>query len=347
MHSDQDGLPKRDAGHLSAYIEPLDPKRFSSIVHGLLGDPVKALSNAKSWRYGRKGGLSVDVVRGVWFAHDGGAGGGIFDLVVWLGHTSDRAGAAEWLRQGGWMAKETARRVGGESLHQKAERLAIDAAEVAQKRAVASALWDEALVLDGSPAWLYLTGPRAIPGAALEGVKELRFHPAAPISPYINDGRKCPALIARVTNPAGLMVGAHLTYLRKDGSGKAALPTTRKWCGKGFRGASVRLGAGADVIVAEGIESALSAGSARGLSPVAALSAGGVKSWRAWVGVGSVAFAPDVDPTGLGMQAARFSAQTLHAAGVKVAGFALPPGGHCDWNDAQQAGLLVAKAVQS
>lgn len=337
----------RDAGHLSAYTETLDPSRFSSIVQALMGDPVKGLSNAKSWRYGRKGGLSIDVVRGIWFAHDGGAGGGLFDLIIWLGHASDRAGAADWLRKAGWMAGESTQRIGGESLHQKAQRLADEASETAKKRAVASALWDGAMALEGSPAWLYLKGPRAIPEAALEGASELRFHPAAPVSPYIKVGGKCPALIARVTDPDGLMVGAHLTYLRPDGSGKADLPTPRKWCGKGFSGASVRLGNGAHVIVAEGIESALSSGYARGLSPVAALSAGGVKSWRAWVGVSSVAFAPDVDPSGLGMQAARISAQNLHCAGVRVAGFWLPPCGHCDWNDAQQAGLLVAKAVQS
>jgi Toprim domain len=332
-------VPFRDAASPSRIFR-ISGQDTPALIRALLGDPVRRLSNARQWRYGRKGGLSVDISRAVWFAHDGGAGGGLLDLVVWLGRARDRAEAADWLRREGWL--------GSREIHPfaspfKALSAAAEAAEQAAKRARALAVWEAAGPLLGSPAFTYLAAVRAVPEAALRGVEALRFHPAAPVFPYQDGGPICPAMVALAIDVRGGGVGVHLTFLRPDGLGKVDLPTPRKMVGAGFAGASVRLGgasfAGSGIVVAEGVESALSAGVALGRLPIAALSATGVKSWAAWDGVGSIVFAPDNDASGVGMAAARCAAARLHREGFIVAGFAMPPGGLSDWNDAARAGL--------
>lgn len=334
-------LPKPVAGQLPQYdrFAPL-ANDTPAIIRALLGDPVKRLSNARQWRYGRKGGLSVDVSRAVWFAHDGGAGGGLLDLVVWLGRAYDRAEAADWLRREGWLGS---REVDPFVLPVNALSAAAEAAEQAAKRARALAIWEAAGPLLGSPALTYLAAVRAVPEAALRGVEALRFHPTAPVFPYREGGRVCPAMVALAMDVRGVGVGVHITFLRPDGLGKADLPTPRKMVGAGFAGASVRLGgasfAGSGVVVAEGVESALSAGVALGRLPIAALSATGVRAWQPWEGVGSIVFAPDNDASCVGLAAAQCAAARLHREGFTVAGFAMPPDGLNDWNDAARAGL--------
>jgi hypothetical protein len=316
----------------------------TAIIRALLGDPVKGNSTASDWRYGPRGHLSVVPARGVWHDKKADKGGGLFDLVVYLGHAKNRSEAAEWLKAGNLMPANAARVYCGETLHQKAERLAAEAKEAEVKRARATEIWDQAQPVTDTPAFIYLTEARCIPESVLEGVSTLRFHPNVPFHPYTRGGYVYPALVALVQGPDGEAVGVHLTYLLPDGAGKADLPTPRKFCGKGFNGASVRLGDGPALIVGEGIESALSAGHALGLTPVAALSATGIKTFQRWNGVKSVAFAPDIDASGLGMRDARSAAERLHHAGVKVAGFAIPPDGLNDWNDAARAGLLNKEA---
>ena len=68
-----------------------------------------------------------------------------------------------------------------------------------------------------------------------------------------------------------------------------------------------------------------------------------MKAWCAWSGVSSVTFAPDIDASGIGMAAARSCAERLHVSGVKVEGFAIPPNGVNDWNDAARSGHLVGR----
>jgi putative DNA primase/helicase len=313
--------------------------RFEAIVLALLGEPNSGTKNRSKWRYGTKAGLSIDLTRNIWFAHDGGRGGGLFDLVVYLGHAKSRAGAAEWLRAGGWLDVSSARCFGGETLAQKLARQETEANEAITKRDAALAIWKATKPIFHTPAYVYLNNARCVSAASIEAAKaSLRFHPNAPLHPYSTNARHTfPALIAKCVGADGEFVGVHITFLAANGSSKASLPTPRKMCGSGFMGASIRLGQGDDVVVAEGIESALSVGSAFGLSPIAALSASGVKTWVPWAGVASVAFAPDIDVSGIGMAAARSCAERLYVAGVKVQGFAIPPNGLNDWNDAARA----------
>jgi hypothetical protein len=100
--------------------------------------------------------------------------------------------------------------------------------------------------------------------------------------------------------------------------------------------------AGPVLVVAEGIESALSAWEAaraagREAGCVAALSAGGVAVLDWPDGVTGLIVAPDRDASGAGLRAARTLAARAHDAGLRVA-FLTPPEGYCDWNDAAREG---------
>ncbi len=81
----------------------------------------------------------------------------------------------------------------------------------------------------------------------------------------------------------------------------------------------------------------LSAGHLLGLSPVAALSAGGVEAWRPWDGLESITLAVDVDKSGTGQKAAEAAAISLTRLGARVAGFATAPDNHKDFNDTLRA----------
>lgn len=331
---------QRDAGRHRNSAPPLDLQHFDQFVRALLGEPNKGMSSKNAWRYGGKGGLSVDLSRGVWFDHKSGDGGGALDLVIYLGHSTTRGGAAQWLRDQGFLASE-----GHHDGHLVAvqERVSNDQAtdlkEVRRRRGFARGIWQSGRPIVGTIAATYLRA-RAIPPRLFADCADLRFVPACPLNPYSRASQTLPALVARVVNNLNRAVGVHVTYLAADGTGKASIEPPRKWVGAGFAGSCVRLGVGPHVIVAEGIESAFSAGDALDLSPVAALSAAGVKSWCPYEGVKQVTFAPDQDASGVGMKRARHAAERLFMEGVAVVGFAIPPGGHNDWNDAARAGLI-------
>lgn len=73
---------------------------FSAIVKPvllqILGEPNQQLSTAKELRFGRKGSLSVDPIKGIWSDFETGDSGGFFDLIKQETDTDDPMG---WLRQ--------------------------------------------------------------------------------------------------------------------------------------------------------------------------------------------------------------------------------------------------------
>jgi len=94
---------------------------------------------------------------------------------------------------------------------------------------------------------------------ALHDTASLRFHPRCYYRPE-GDGptETWPAMIASVTDLAGVQTGAHRTWLRPDGSGKAPVETPRRAMGH-LLGHGVRFGRAQDVLAAgEGIETVLS-----------------------------------------------------------------------------------------
>ena len=330
---------QRDAGRQDHSARTLDLQHVPTIVRTVLGEPNKAMSTKTALRYGESGGLSVNLTKGVFYDHKTGENGGMLALVVYCGHAKTPGEAAQWLRDQGYLSAEHQAKSHEVAIKEAIQALDREETKKRRNRNAARLIWETGQALQGTPAQVYLM-QRAIPEAAFATCGDLRFVPACPSHPYKKGSARHPALVARVVDRTGKAVGIHATYLAPDGLGKAAIDVPRKLIGAGFSGACIRLGKGSHVVVAEGIESALSAGVALDLLPIAALSAGGVKSWHKFDGVQEVTFAPDQDASGIGMASARACAQRLHAQGVKVAGFAIPPGGVNDWNDAARAGLL-------
>jgi hypothetical protein len=90
---------------------------------------------------------------------------------------------------------------------------------------------------------------------------------------------RLPALIAAVRDVNGAFIGIHRTFLRRDGSGKAEIEPAKASLGP-VRGGAVRLATieqvleAGELVIAEGVETASSAGLLLNLPAWAAISAG-------------------------------------------------------------------------
>lgn len=194
----------------------------------------------------------------------------------------------------------------------------------AQRRALqASYLWNEAQPIAGTLAETYLRGR----GIACPLPDSLRFHPACWHGPT---AKRYPAVVAAVQGADRASV--HRTFLRADATGKAALDPAKMMLG-GAAGGAVRLTQGpGPLVVAEGIETALSLASGLLSAPAAvwaALSTSGVRNLRLPDGPGRLTIAPDGDKAG--REAANALAARAHMLGWHVALLPAPDGR--DWND--------------
>jgi hypothetical protein len=311
----------------------LDAEHVESLARQLFGAPNQRLSTAREVRFGRRGSVAVIPSRGVFRDYEAGVSGGVLAMLVHAGVANTTAEAARLLENAGAIpVRETNQDRDERELRERAAR--------ESRRAVAASLWSTAGPLTGSPAERYLRTARAV-GASLGGAA-IRFLPDAPLNPYSarSDERR-PAMVAAVVDASGVLTGAHLTFLAADGGGKAPdLSPARKMVGT-VGGGFVPLAAGSRLVVAEGIESALSAwdaigGPAQGFGCVAALSAGGVAALNWPATVRDLIIAPDRDPSDAGERAAQALAQRAWGSGLVVA-FLRPPAGFSDWNDAAQA----------
>lgn len=193
-------------------------------------------------------------------------------------------------------------------------------AERAEQRALAT--WREALPIGGTIAETYLRH-RGIT-CALSGT--LRFHPDC----WHPTARRIPAIVALVE---GLRRSAiHRTYLCADGSGKADVEPAKAMQGA-TRGGAVRLTeAQGPLVVAEGIETALSLSSGLLRAPAtvwAALSAPGIAALRLPDRPHRLTIAADGDP--VGQSAANALAERAYSLGWAVSLLPAPQGR--DWND--------------
>ncbi|RWH46692.1 MAG: DNA primase [Mesorhizobium sp.] len=93
----------------------------------------------------------------------------------------------------------------------------------------------------------------------LHGIGALRFHPRCYYRPDDHGPTETwPAMIAAVADLNGIQTGAHRTWLRPDGTGKAPVDTPRRAMGE-LLGHAVRFGVPGTVMAAgEGIETTLS-----------------------------------------------------------------------------------------
>jgi hypothetical protein len=131
----------------------------------------------------------------------------------------------------------------------------------------------------------------------------------------------------------------HRTYLRSDGTGKADNDSAKMMLGA-VSGGAVRLTEGEGLlVVAEGIETALSLASGLLRRPAAvwaALSTSGIRGLHLPPQAGRLTIAPDGDKAG--REAANALAERAHELGWQVALLPAPDGR--DWND-----ILTEKAV--
>ena len=196
----------------------------------------------------------------------------------------------------------------------------------------AQSIWESSTSIRGTLAETYLRKR----GISCDLPETLRYHGAC----WHQSNQKLPALIARVEGAERFAV--HRTYL--DGqANKAALSPSKAMLGT-CKGGAVRLLAGSEtLVIAEGIETALSLGSGLLPYPVsvwATLSASGMAGIKLSSKPHQLIIASDSDDKGAGKQAAYSLAQRASALGWEVSLYPAPDG--MDWND-----YLIKKGVSA
>lgn len=198
-----------------------------------------------------------------------------------------------------------------------------------ERHDVALRLWEGGRTLTGTASERYCRS-RAIT-RALPDRTVFRHNPQTPVSAYRRGGYARPALLAAIQAPDGAFTAVEVTYLTLQGQRATDLRLNRKTLGPAPGGCAVRLDPAAEeMLVGEGIFTALSASGWFGLPAWALMSTRNLRVWRPPEGVRSVLIAADRGPDG------EASAERLRAGLVDVgvaASLALPPRGFGDWND--------------
>jgi putative DNA primase/helicase len=208
-----------------------------------------------------------------------------------------------------------------------------DRPDEAARTARALAVWRETQPAAGTIVETYLSNR----GLALLPLQCLRFHPDCPHP----GGRRHPAMVALVEHCERGPVGVHRTYLRPDGSGKAAVEATKASLGP-IAGGAVQLATiqlGRWTLIAEGLETALSVAQSCGLPAWAALNAGGIRNLVLPAEARMVLICSDNDPNGTGQRASQSAADRFLAEGRRVR-IALPPEPGVDFNDVLRGGRV-------
>jgi phage/plasmid primase-like uncharacterized protein len=196
-------------------------------------------------------------------------------------------------------------------------------AETAKRAAQEKRVWKEAQPIAGTLAETYLRGR----GITCPLPDTLRFHSSCWHGPT---AKRWPAMVGAVQG-AGLPA-VHRTWLRADGLGKADIDPPRAMLGA-VTGGAVRLADGPGLLViAEGIETALSLASGLLRVPAtvwAALSTSGIRGLYLPDKPGRLTIAADGDSAG--RTAAQALATRAHGIGWQVSLLPAPDGR--DWND--------------
>ncbi|TPW04130.1 MAG: virulence-associated protein E [Alphaproteobacteria bacterium] len=177
-----------------------------------------------------------------------------------------------------------------------------------ERSARARRIWGAGVAVAGSLAERYLAARGVRASASADSA--LRFH----------------------TDPAGVVQGVEATLLARDGASarKADIATPRRVIGR-LLGGAVRLQAPSEtLLIAEGVESALSAAHALGAPAWAALSAANLARFAPPAGVRRLIIAADADAAGLHAATILAERRRHEVDAVKIT---TPPEGFNDWND--------------
>ena len=221
--------------------------RMDELARHLLGEPNAALCSREQLRYGNKGSVAVDIAgdkAGKWYDHERGIGGDGLELVCQTLNLG-RGDACDWGRD--WLGLDTSPPIKtnadarcGNSEPDKAEKVA--------------EILKHCGPIEGTPAERYLKrrGIMASPPSCI------RFRPYA----WGTYG----ALVACATDDTGSVLAIQQIYLSDSGQ-KAPVPVVKrtnkaveKWAEK----SAVRFPGKQPVILAEGVETALSIWQATG-----------------------------------------------------------------------------------
>jgi putative DNA primase/helicase len=141
-------------------------------------------------------------------------------------------------------------------------------------------------------------------------------------------GARLPAMLAPVVDAAGEQIGVHITYLRPDGAGKANLPKEHQRESRGaIRGGAIRLlpfNPDVELVIAEGIETALAAAEIFVRPAWSAVYAGGLKTVELPLEARRVFIAADNDASGTGQRNALIAYDRWTAEG-RAARLKCPP----------------------
>ncbi len=191
------------------------------------------------------------------------------------------------------------------------------------RQEIATEIWQATEPIENTLAAIYLCSRGLHPPWPVW----LRYHGALKHGPT---GLRFPALVAGVTNGSGTFTAIHRTYLKLDGSGKAAVSTPKMALGS-LQDGAVRLGrAGKALGLAEGIETALSAQQLFELPVWAVL---GGRFDRVAIPADVIELQVFADNGAPGQEAAAKTRDALTKAGKRVA-IRRPPESFSDWNDA-------------
>ena len=208
----------------------------------------------------------------------------------------------------------------------EARRRADELSDLERRSVPARRLWNETLPITGTVAERYLRGR----GITCPMATALRFAPS-----LRHESRQSfPAMVAFVEGTNGF--GVHRTWMRSDGSGKADVTPNKAMLGP-VKGGAVRLiDTGGPLVVAEGIETAMSLASGILKAPAtiwAALSATGMRGLRLPPRPGRLTIATDGDLAG--RTNGRELARRAYREGWEVYLLDAPDGQ--DWNDVLNA----------
>jgi putative DNA primase/helicase len=183
-----------------------------------------------------------------------------------------------------------------------------------------SGVWDERIAVYLHSREIGLTSP------------VLRFQEQAPH----RLGGRLPAMLAPVVDIDGEQIGAHMTYLRRDGAGKADLPKEYQRESRGvIHGGAIRLmpfDPKVELVISEGLETGLAAAQIFALPCWSAVYAGGLRSLALPPDVRRIIIAADNDVSGAGQRNALAAYDRWIAEGRSVR-IKCPPDAGDDFND--------------
>jgi putative DNA primase/helicase len=202
--------------------------------------------------------------------------------------------------------------------------------DAARRIAAARQIWDAAHDARRSPVAAYLAGRGII---TIDPPPSLRWAPAL----RRRDGTDGPAMIARIDNIDGELIGIARTWLNRDAAGNW-YRLDRAMLGRAAGGA-VRLALAAEtLLIGEGIETTLAGMEATGLPGWAALSTSGMVALILPQSIRTVIILADHDCSGAGERAARFAETHWRREGRRVSVWMSPRSGE-DANDCLLAAL--------